>query len=247
MEILITNDDGYQAKGINVLTELMSQIGNVTVVAPDGPRSAQSNAITVITPLRMHKIKESENVRIYSCTGTPTDCVKIAFHEIFTERKPDLIVSGINHGANSAINVIYSGTMGAVLEGCEHGIKSIGFSLCDYDADADFSHFSPYIVTLTKQIIAMDVPEGTCFNINAPKGTIKGTRKVRQCKARWEKEFETRIDPQGKPYYWITGIFVNLEPDSPDTDERALAEGYISIVPTKIDMTDYDFIDKFDI
>ena len=247
MEILITNDDGYQAPGIHVLTELMSQIGNVTVVAPDGPRSAQSNAITVINPLRMQKIKELDNIRIYSCTGTPTDCVKMAFHELFSERNPDLIVSGINHGSNAAINVIYSGTMGAVLEGCEHGVKSIGFSLCDYVEDADFSHFAPYILDLTKKIIAMDVPEGTCFNINAPKGVIKGVRKVRQCKARWEKEFETRTDPQGRPYYWMTGVFVNLEPSATNTDEHALSEGYISVVPTKIDMTDYDFMDKLEV
>lgn len=240
MEILITNDDGFQAKGIQTLIRLMSQLGHVTVVAPDGARSGQSNAITVTKPLRLTLLEETEKVRLFISNGSPTDCVKLAFNQIYTDTKPDLLVSGINHGSNAAINVIYSGTMGAVFEGCENEILSIGYSICDHLSDADFSFFEPYILDLTRRFVAEGLPLGTCLNINAPKGEIKGVKWERQCRGHWGKEFDERKDPNGRTYYWMTGEFINHEPQSTDTDEWALANGYISIVPTKIDMTDYE-------
>ncbi len=241
--ILITNDDGAEARGIQVLTKLMMQIGDVVVVAPDGPRSAQSNALTVTHPIRFNKIEEREGLVRYSCTGTPTDCVKLALNEIVV-RKPDLIVSGINHGSNSAINVIYSGTMGAVLEGCENGILSIGFSICNHSYDVDFSHFESFVLQITQLALQNGLPNGTCLNVNAPCGPIEGIRISRQCDGRWVKEFEKRTDPQGRSYFWLTGYFENHEPDAEDTDEWALLKNYISIVPTKIDLTAYQSMDE---
>lgn len=237
--ILITNDDGADAKGIAVLTRLMTEIGDVVVVAPDGPRSAQSNALTVTHPIRFKKLEETEGLTRYSCTGTPTDCVKLALDEIL-DRQPDLIVSGINHGSNSAVNVIYSGTMGAVLEGCEHGIPSIGFSICNYSPDADFTHFEPFILKIARDTLANGLRKGICLNVNAPAEAIKGIKLARQCDGRWTKEFAKRTDPHGRAYYWLTGNFENHEPAAEDTDEWALNNGYVSVVPTKIDMTAYD-------
>ena len=241
--ILITNDDGADAKGIETLTRLMCEIGDVVVVAPDGPRSAQSNALTVTHPIRFKMLEESNGLIRYSCTGTPTDCVKLAINEI-VDRKPDLLVSGINHGSNAAINVIYSGTMGAVLEGCENGIPSIGFSICNHSLDADFSIFESYITQITRLALQNGLPHGTCLNVNAPMGDIAGIRVSRQCDGKWTKEFAKRTDPQGRAYYWLTGFFENHEPDAIDTDEWALSQGYISIVPTKIDMTAYQAMDE---
>lgn len=241
--ILITNDDGHDARGIEVLTRLMMQIGDVVVVAPDGPRSAQSNALTVTHPVRFKKLEEREGLIRYSSTGTPTDCVKLALNEI-VERKPDLVVAGINHGSNSAINVIYSGTMGAVLEGCENGILSIGFSVCDHSFGADFTNFEPYVLQITREALKNGLPHATCLNVNAPVGEIVGIKVARQCDGRWTKEFEKRMDPHGKAYYWLTGNFENHEPESEDTDEWALNHGYVSIVPTKIDLTAHEVIES---
>ncbi|MBN2764843.1 MAG: 5'/3'-nucleotidase SurE [Paludibacteraceae bacterium] len=237
--ILITNDDGDAAPGINILTKLMLQIGDVVVMAPDGARSGQSNAITVTHPVRFRKLEEHEGLIRYACTGTPTDCVKLALNDVLA-RKPDLLVSGINHGSNAAINIIYSGTMGAVLEGCDNGIPSIGFSICDHSPNADFSNFEKFITQITLQTLNNGLPDGTCLNVNAPVGEIKGIRVSRQCKGNWTKEFAKRTDPHGKAYYWLTGYFNNHEPQAQDTDEWALANGYISVVPSKIDLTDYE-------
>ncbi len=241
--ILITNDDGADAKGIEVLTRLMCEIGDVVVMAPDGARSAQSNALTVTQPIRFKKIEETVGLVRYSCTGTPTDCVKLALNEI-VDRKPDLLVSGINHGSNAAINVIYSGTMGAVLEGCENGILSIGFSLCNHSLDADFTIFESYITQITKLALQNGLPHGTCLNVNAPMGEIAGIRVSRQCDGKWTKEFAKRTDPQGRAYFWLTGHFENHEPHAAETDEWALSQGYVSVVPTKIDMTAYQAMDE---
>ena len=237
--ILITNDDGHDAPGIQVLTQLMMQLGDVVVVAPDGARSAQSNALTVTHPIRFKKLEEKEGLIRYSCTGTPTDCVKLALNEI-VDRRPELIVAGINHGSNSAINVIYSGTMGAVLEGCENGILSIGFSVCDHSLDADFSIFESYVLKITRAALLNGLPHATCLNVNAPVGDIKGIRVARQCDGRWTKEYAKRTDPRGGSYFWLTGNFENHEPRAEDTDEWALDHGFISIVPTKIDLTAYE-------
>lgn len=240
--ILITNDDGDDAKGIEVLTRLMCEIGDVIVVAPDGPRSAQSNALTVTHPIRFKKLEEKKGLIRYSCTGTPTDCVKLALNAI-VDRRPDLVVSGINHGSNSAINVIYSGTMGAVLEGSENGILSIGFSISSHSLDVDFSFFESYVLQITRLALQNGLPAGTSLNVNAPTGEIAGIRIARQCVGRWVKEYEKRTDPQGRAYFWLTGYFENHEPEAEDTDEWALLNGFVSIVPTKIDLTAYEAMD----
>lgn len=239
--ILITNDDGDNAKGIEVLTRLMTEIGDVVVVAPDGPRSGMSNAITVMHPVRFKLLEEREGLTRYACTGTPTDCVKLALNEI-VDRQPDLLVSGVNHGSNAAINIIYSGTMGAVLEGCENSIPSIGFSLCNHSPDADFSHFEPYILEIARETLKNGLPNGICLNVNAPCGELNGIKIARQCNGRWTKEFAKRTDPFGRSYFWLTGYFENHEPEANDTDEWALANGFVSVVPSKIDMTAHDAI-----
>lgn len=239
--ILITNDDGHEAKGIHVLTEIMAEIGNVVVVSPDGPRSGTSNAITINHPIRYKQINKTENVTWYTCNGTPTDCIKLAMNEV-VERRPDLIVSGINHGSNAAINVIYSGTMGAVLEGCAYYIPSIGFSLCDHNSDADFTQFAPYVKKIALETIKNGLPNGVCLNVNAPFGKISGVKIVRQCRAFWTEEFEQRFDPSGKKYLWLTGVFHNHEPKAEDTDEWCMVNELVSIVPTKIDLTAHDLI-----
>jgi 5'-nucleotidase len=241
--ILITNDDGDTAPGIEILTKLMLQIGDVVVMAPDGARSGQSNAITVTHPVRFRKLEEREGLVRYACTGTPTDCVKLALNDVL-DRKPDLLVSGINHGSNAAINIIYSGTMGAVLEGCDNGIPSIGFSICDHSLNADFSQFEEYILQITRETLLNGLPYGVCLNVNAPAGEIKGVRVARQCRGNWTKEFAKRTDPHGRAYYWLTGYFDNHEPEAEDTDEWALANGYISVVPSKIDLTAYEQLEE---
>ncbi len=239
--ILITNDDGDTARGIQVLTRIMQQLGDVIVMAPDGPRSAQSNAITVTHPIRYKLVEQSEGLTRYICTGTPTDCVKLALNEA-VPRKPDLIVSGINHGSNAAVNVIYSGTMGAVLEGCENRISSVGFSICDHSFQADFSGFEKYVFEISNKILENPLPTGICLNVNAPVGKIKGVKVARQCDGQWTKEFAKRVDPVGRTYFWLTGEFTNFEPEATDTDEWALANGFVSIVPTKIDLTAHEFL-----
>lgn len=241
MEILITNDDGYQAKGLEVLARCMQPLGHITVLAPDGPRSGQSNALSFGKMLRLRQIKQTEAMTVYTTNGTPSDCIKLALNTLYKEGKPDLIVSGINHGSNAAVNVIYSGTMGAVFVGAENDILSIGFSLCDHDAQADFSHFAPYLVPLTHQLLAQPRRHGLCYNINAPKGEIKGIRVTRQCAGHWSKEVETYMDPLGEPFYVLKGEFVNHEPEVEETDEWALAHGYISVTPTDIDMSDKEW------
>ncbi len=243
MRILITNDDGWGAKGIVTLVQLMRLIGDVTVVAPDGPRSGQSSAISVNIPLRLKQIEP----HIYTCNGTPVDCIKLSLNTIFANSKPDLVVSGINHGSNAAVNVIYSGTMGAVFCAAENGIPAIGFSLCDHRHDADFSYFEPYILSLTQKLLTRHDPHGVCYNINAPIGPLKGVKITRQCKGFWHKEYLPYTDPQGGQFYLLTGEFHNSEPEATDTDEWALNHGYIALTPSTIDMTDYTWRDSTNI
>lgn len=243
MLILVTNDDSINAKGIGTLLQIATEYGEVVVVAPDSPQSGQSNALTINTPLRYKEVENTPTLKRYSCNGTPTDCVKIALNDIL-DRKPDLLISGINHGSNAAINVIYSGTMGAVLEGCENKIPAIGFSICDHSPNADFTPFTPYIRNVLFEQIANPLPYGICLNVNAPKGKIKGIKVTRQCRGSWTEEYDKRIDPRGQKYFWLTGEFRNEEPTATDTDEWALANGYVSIVPTKIDLTAYDYINN---
>lgn len=232
--ILVTNDDGIHAKGINFLVQIAKDFGEVVVVAPDKPQSGMGHAVTMHTPLWLKEVK-IDGVKAFSTSGTPVDCVKIAVYKIM-HRKPDLILSGVNHGANSSINVIYSGTMSAAVEGAVEGIPSIGFSLLNHSEDADFSHSEPYIRKIIKNVIDNTMPYGACLNVNIPKNKIKGIKVCRQAKGYWEDYFEKRTDPQGNDYYWMKGDFIILETGE-DTDLWALEHHYISIVPTQFDMT----------
>ncbi len=237
--ILVTNDDGIHSKGIRVLSELMSQLGEVVVVAPETVQSGQSNAITSVVPIRLMPAGSEGGITRYVCSGTPTDCVKMALEVVLApDRQPDLLVSGINHGSNTSINVIYSGTMGAVFEGCSKSIPSIGFSLTDHRSDADFSFFAPYALRISRMVLKEGLPTRVCLNVNAPQGAVKGVRVTRQSNGYWTKDFTRRTDPFGRDYYWITGDFVNTEPEATDTDEWAVAHGYVSIVPTRLNLTD---------
>lgn len=243
--IFITNDDGYQAKGINALIDSVKDLGEVVVVAPDGPRSGFSNAITSISPLRVFPYKIEENLKIYVCTGTPVDCVKLGIGEVLDGRLPDLVITGINHGSNAAVSVLYSGTMGAAIEGCLFKIPSVGFSLLDHAADADFSTCQKYTRLLSEKVLADGLPIGTCLNVNIPQGNaIKGIKIGRQTKGKWVGEYMKSQDGGNHDVYWLTGQFANDEPDSADTDENILANQYVSVVPVKIDMTDHEYIAK---
>lgn len=242
--ILITNDDGYLAKGIIALIESVKGLGEILVVAPDGPRSGMSSAITSLHPLRIHLETEEPDLKIYRCTGTPVDCIKLGINEL-SERKPDIVLSGVNHGSNAAVAVLYSGTMGAAIEGAVFKIPSVGFSLLDHSHDADFSYSKKYIRLLTQQVIEEGLPAGTCLNVNIPKGNaIKGVKICRQTSGQWIKEFFLSKDGAHKSVYWLTGEFANDEPHDEATDEWALAHGYVSVVPIKVDMTHHEHIEK---
>lgn len=242
--ILITNDDGYLAKGIIALIESVKGLGEILVVAPDGPRSGMSSAITSLHPLRANLLKDEPDLKIYTCTGTPVDCVKLGINEL-AERKPDIVLSGVNHGSNAAVAVLYSGTMGAAIEGAVFKIPSIGFSLLDHSYDADFSYSKKYIRLLTEQVIKEGLPSGTCLNVNIPKGNnIQGIKVCRQTSGQWIKEFLLSKDGIDKNVYWLTGEFANDEPQDEATDEWALAQGYVSVVPVKVDMTNHEYIEK---
>lgn len=243
--ILITNDDGINAPGIRTLIKLMNQLGDVCVVAPDSPQSGMGHAITINDTLYCERIKvtEREPQEEYSCSGTPADCVKIAVNEIL-KRKPDLCVSGINHGSNSSINVIYSGTMSAAVEAGTQGIPSIGFSLLDYSLDANFKPSEKYISQIVAECLDNGLPTGVVLNVNIPKISekeIKGIKVCRQANGHWSEEFDKRTNPLGRDYYWLTGIFVN-EDKGEDTDEWALENGYISVVPVQFDLTAHHVI-----
>lgn len=237
--ILVTNDDGISAPGIRALIAVMQELGDVVVVAPDSPQSAMGHAITINNTLHLNKIStENAPVTEYSCSGTPADCVKMAVNEIL-KQKPDLCVSGVNHGSNSSINIIYSGTMSAAVEAGIEGIPAIGFSLLDYNWDADFEQIKPFIKKIATQVLTNGLQEGTVLNVNFPKlktNEIKGIKICRQAKAMWEEKFDKRVTPFGKEYYWLSGEFVNLDKGT-DTDEWALANDFISIVPVQFDLT----------
>jgi 5'-nucleotidase len=244
--ILIANDDSISAKGVKILAEVMSEIGEVFVVAPDTHQSGMGHAITLDRPLRVSKVPNFlPNVEAYKCSGTPADCVKFGKHYILKGRKIDLVVSGINHGSNSSIAVIYSGTMSAAIEAAIEGIPAIGFSLCDFGADADFSHTKPYLKQIALKALAQGMPAGIALNVNFPKISeepIKGIKICRQTDALFRESFEERKDPYGRPYYWMDGFLQN-EDNGGGTDEDALKENYISIVPAKFDLTDYQALE----
>ena len=239
--ILVTNDDGAAAPGIRALVEVAKEIGDVIVVAPDSPQSGKGHAITIDDPIRFHPIDIYGDIEAYECTGTPVDCVKIAKHVVLKDRKPDLCVSGINHGSNAAINIIYSGTLSAAMEASLEGIPSIGFSLLDYSFSADFEPAKPYIKHLMQYVLDNGLEHGSLLNVNIPAlpyEDIKGLRVCRQANARWVEEFKESIDPRGQKYYWLTGKFIN-EDEGDDTDVWALDNHYISVVPSMHDLTNY--------
>tara|TARA_B100000965_G_scaffold403178_1_gene430709 strand:+ start:749 stop:1519 length:771 start_codon:yes stop_codon:yes gene_type:complete len=244
--ILVTNDDGISAPGIRTLISIMNDIGDVVVVAPDSPQSAMGHAITINSTLECSEIKlDSGPQKEYSCSGTPADCVKLGINELLI-RRPDICVSGINHGSNSSINVIYSGTMSAAIEASIEGVPAIGFSLLDYNWSADFEPIKNYVKNITLAALKNGIPNGNALNVNFPKlgnDEIRGVKICRQAKAFWIEKFDKRTNPQGKEYYWLTGEFID-EDNKKDTDEWALKNKYISIVPVKFDMTDHKNIEQ---
>lgn len=240
--ILVSNDDGITSKGIRTLVNVMKKLGDVMVVAPDSPQSGMGHAITVGETLRLTESFIFEGVKAYECSGTPADCVKMARHFVLRDKvQPDVVVSGVNHGSNTSISVLYSGTMSAAIEGAIEGTPAIGFSLCDFSHDAEFSHIEDYMYKITKQVLEKGLQKGVALNVNfPPKRTesIKGIRICRQANAKWVEEFLERIDPNGRKYYWMTGNFVNFDKGE-DNDEWAIANNYVSVVPCQFDLTAY--------
>jgi len=242
--ILVTNDDGITAPGIIALVEVMKTLGDVVVVAPDKPQSGMGHAITINSTLRLHRTHTHGIKEEYSCSGTPVDCVKFAVNKIL-KRKPDLCVSGVNHGSNTSINVIYSGTMSAAVEGAIESIPSIGFSLCDFAHEADFTASKKIIKVICEKVLKHGLPKDVCLNVNIPKGKydeLKGIKVCRQARANWIEELDERHDPSGRPYYWLTGKFDNYDEGKKDTDVWAVENNYVSVVPVQFDMTAHSAI-----
>lgn len=235
--IFLTNDDGVNAKGLNELLKMLQPLGEVVVMAPDSGRSGAACSITPGRPVKYTKLREEPGLAVYQCTGTPVDCVKLALEQVVS-RMPDLLVSGINHGDNASVSVLYSGTMGAVFEGCMKGIPSVGFSLCDVDADADFSACTPYVQRIVRRVLTAGLPERVCLNVNFPAGPrLQGIKVARMAKGTWGSEWVSAVHPKQEPYFWLTGRFTNLEPEAGDTDFWALEHGFVSVVPVQMDVT----------
>ncbi len=244
--ILVTNDDGIVAPGIRALVDVARQLGDVVVVAPDSPQSGKGHAITIHDPLRLKHVKVFPGIEAWECSGTPVDCVKLAKHVVLKNRKIDLCVSGINHGSNASVNIIYSGTLSAAMEASLEGIKSIGFSLLDYSFEADFEPDKPWVRRIMDYVLDSAFPAGKLLNVNIPKlpeAEIQGIRVCRQAEARWVEEFIEGRDPSNQPYYWLTGKFVNHDREE-DTDVWALENGYVSVVPSMHDLTDYPALQR---
>lgn len=237
--ILVTNDDGITSYGIRTLIECMMEIGEVIVVAPNSPQSGMGHAITIGDTLRLDENDIYEGIVAYECSGTPADCVKLAKHVVLKERTPDIVVSGINHGSNSSISVLYSGTMSAAIEAAIEGMPAIGFSLCDHSREADMSHCKKFVKEIVSQVLKTSLPRGVALNVNIPaksKSKIKGIKVCRQAKAQWKERFEERKDPYGRRYFWMNGSFANYDKGQ-DTDEWALENNYVSVVPCAFDLT----------
>ncbi|MEO1655644.1 MAG: 5'/3'-nucleotidase SurE [Bacteroidota bacterium] len=237
--ILVCNDDGITAPGIRNLVEIMKKLGEVIVVAPNKPQSGMGHAITIGNALRLDESDIFDGVKAYECSGTPADCIKLAKHHVLKDRKPDLVVSGINHGSNSSISVIYSGTMSAAIEAAIEGLPSIGFSLCDYRHDADFSHTHSVVAQIASRALEVGIPKGVALNVNIPMNSSQGIQGIKVCRqtmGHWGEEFDERFDPYGRRYFWLTGSFINNDKGS-DTDEWALQNNYVSIVPCEFDLT----------
>jgi 5'-nucleotidase len=239
--IFVTNDDGIHAHGIRMLIEQMRKIGKVVVVAPDKPQSGTAHAITIHTPLRLKFHAGEPGYEEYSCNGTPADCVKLGF-KVVMKRHPDLLVSGINHGSNSSVSIIYSGTMAAVFEGAMAGVPSIGFSFNNYSPDAGMESCSAIVSKIAQKVLDEGLPEGVCLNVNipdVPENELKGIRICRQAGGTWQEDFDERLDPIGRKYYWLTGIFVKTG-NGNDTDEWALENNYVAVVPVQFDFTSHE-------
>ncbi len=245
--IFVTNDDGVGAKGLECAIRAAQKFGRVLVVAPEQHQSGMAHAITMFRPLYLRKVREDENTTVYACSGTPVDCVKMAFDYLLAGEIPALTVSGVNHGSNSAINVIYSGTMGAAIEAGFYGAPSVGFSLLSHDPEADFSAASVYVEKIIGNLLSAPVELPMCLNVNIPLLPIeemKGIRLCRQNRGYWQETFERRQDPRGRDYFWLSGDFLNAEPEAGDTDEWALRNGYVSVVPIQVDLTNYTQINS---
>ncbi len=250
--ILISNDDGFRAKGINCLIDMVKESGDILVCAPDSARSGYSTAFSGLEYLTL-KLSLTENgyqkvqdgVNVYYSNGTPVDCIKLAYSELCS-RKPDLIIGGINHGDNSTVNNHYSGTVGVAKEGCLKGIPSIAFSLCDYDKDANFEPLRPYIQSIVKKVLTEGLPHGTFLNVNFPKAEkFAGVKMCRMTFGGWVNEVSKCLHPRGFDYYWLVGHLSNDEPDAEDTDQWALNHNYVAITPTTIDVTDYKLLKEW--
>ena len=241
--ILVTNDDGIHAKGLRELVEVMQFFGDVVVISSEVSMSGKACGITVDQPLRAVPVEKIHGVPTFKCNGTPVDSVKLSFNSLL-ERTPDYVVSGINHGSNASISVIYSGTMGAAIEGGLHGVPSIGFSLEDYSSDADFSKAKMVVARVFQSVVENGIPAFTCLNVNIPKGKPQGIKVCRQAHGKWMEEFEKRIDPHGREYHWLSGYFQNLDEDTEDTDVFALENNFATVVPVRFDMTCYETMEQ---
>lgn len=244
--ILISNDDGYQAKGINALVDMLRPLADIVVCAPDGPRSGYSCAFSAEIPLRLNLQRREEGLEVWSSNGTPVDCVKLALARIL-DRRPDLVIGGINHGDNGSVNSHYSGTMGVVMEGCMKYIPSVAFSLCDHKPDADFEPLRPYVVKYTRHVLENGLPKGVCLNINFPlleEGEYRGVKVCRMAQGSWCNEITTCHHPRGYDYHWMVGHYQNDEPEADDTDNWALTHGYVAITPTTFDVTAYEAMEQ---
>jgi 5'-nucleotidase len=242
--LLISNDDGYHAKGLKCLIDTVRHLGEIIVVAPESARSGFSGAFSAMTPLRLKLRHQEEGVSVYSCNGTPVDCVKLGLSEICA-RKPDMIIGGINHGDNASVNTHYSGTMGVTMEGCMKYIPSVAFSLCDHDDDANFEPMKKIVSSISERVLSEGLPKGVCLNVNFPAiEKYQGVKVCRMAHGTWGKEVVRNHHPRGFDYFWLVGEYTNDEPEATDTDNWALTHGYVAITPTTIDVTDYKMIDK---
>ena len=243
--ILVSNDDGFDSNGIRSLVSFIADMGEVLVCAPDSPRSGYSCAFTAADPLYLKRREDIAGAEVWSCSGTPVDSVKLAIDQILDNRMPELILGGINHGDNSTVNNHYSGTMGVAYEGAMKYIPSIAFSSCDFNPEADLSPLRPYVRQIVTKVLTEGLPKGTCLNVNFPKGnSFKGIKVCRMTYGRWVNEVESRQHPYGGGYYWMVGHYENDEPEETDTDQWAIAHGYVAVTPTTIDVTDYGLLGK---
>ena len=241
--ILISNDDGYHAKGLLSLIDMLQPMARLLVCAPDSARSGYACAFSAPTPLRLKLRRQWSDVQLWSCSGTPVDCVKMALSELCRDERPAMVISGINHGDNASVNMHYSRTMGVALEGCMKYIPSVAFSLCDYREDADFAPLAPYVQGMVRQVLRLGLPRGVCLNVNFPlTPQFAGVKMCRMAPGTWTNEVVKCHHPRGYDYYWLTGEYVSDEPQAQDTDRWALEHNFIAVTPTRIDVTAYDMM-----